>query len=138
MLPFAELSRIAASVARSAASDTRDDVYQEAWVKFLRYPPPHSAYAWRAAQSARNNLFKRERTQRRLVEAIIAGVPLGALPRLSTEERRRREREGSLRRYHQDIEESRAYQRSHYHRHLEKSRTQSRKRVRRFRERQAA
>jgi len=53
MLSYADLHRIAKAAAAQAPPDIRDDVYQEAFVRFTRWPPPCRAYAWRAANSAR-------------------------------------------------------------------------------------
>ncbi len=74
-MKFAELDSIARRAARSSG-DLRDDARQEAWVKFLTYPPQTRAYAWRSANSARNTLWRKERTQRRLVSAAASGIPL--------------------------------------------------------------
>lgn len=65
---FAELDA-AAKVAAATVPDWFDDTRQEAWVRFLRYRPRTIGGAMMMAFSARNDLLRKERTQRTL------GVP---------------------------------------------------------------
>ena len=41
-----------------------DDIYQDIWVRFLRYQPETARGAWVMAKSARNDLWRRERVRR--------------------------------------------------------------------------
>ena len=67
---FSELKVIAASVAgRVDDLHSRRDVYQEAWRRFVQYPPRTYLGAWLMANSARDSLYKRERTQRRVKDS---------------------------------------------------------------------
>ena len=61
-----ELSCIAKVVAATADLDFRDDVYQEIWMRFLRYQPRTKTYAWAAAHSARNEFWTKEQRWERL------------------------------------------------------------------------
>ncbi len=111
----AELSRIAATVA-SRAGDLRDDTHQEIWLQFLRYQPRTKTYAWKAANSARNSLCRKENSWQRVRDEgpevgnqvhrakLAVRRQRARPPALTTEERRRRGRA----RYHVDIERSRA------------------------------
>ena len=59
-LTFADLDGIARRAAAQTAPYLRDDVYQESWLRFLRYPPPNRTYAWHCANSARISLCRSE------------------------------------------------------------------------------
>ena len=125
MLPFAELSYIASRVAVYAGPGLRDDVYQEAWLKFLRWPPPNRAYAWRAAKSARDSLWLRERRwwwlrdegpeERR--RQYIAQLRSRERPRMAEDERKRRGSEQKKRWYHANLDEARARTRERVRQH---------------------
>ena len=60
MLPDATLHRIAKVVAAPAPLYLREDIYQEVWVRFLRWPPPSTAYAWKTARTARSHVYGSE------------------------------------------------------------------------------
>ena len=125
MLPFMELSHIASCVAGYVGPDLRDDVYQEAWLKFLRWPPPNRAYAWRAAKSARSLLWDRERRWRRLRNQgpeecrsqMVARMRAQERPHMAEDERKRRGREQQKRRYHANLDQARARTRERVRRH---------------------
>ncbi len=112
-----ELSCIAKVVAATADLDFRDDAYQEIWIKFLRYPPGTKSYAWKAAYSARNSLWKREKRWIRLRDEgpeVCNGEYMAKVrvprprPSMPLEEKRRRNRATCRRLYYADIERSRA------------------------------
>lgn len=71
-MKFEELEA-AAGIAAATVPDFRDDCRQEAWVRFLRYKPRTVGGARLMAFSARNDLLRRERKQRRLLERLAAG-----------------------------------------------------------------
>ena len=115
MIPFAELSRIAATVA-ARAGDLRDDTHQEIWLKFLHWPPMNKSYAWKAANSARDGLWRKEKAWARLRDVgpeecnwlfRAHGRPTQFKVTLSTEERKKRRLARWRRWYHSDIERAR-------------------------------
>ncbi|KKM02575.1 hypothetical protein LCGC14_1783060 [marine sediment metagenome] len=121
----AELSRIAATVA-SRAGDLRDDTHQEIWLQFLRYQPRTKTYAWKAANSARNSLCRKENSWQRVRDegpeacnqvhrAKLAARP--QRPSIPPEKRLRRQLLGQRRRYHADIEKARASGRARTRKH---------------------
>ena len=85
-LTFADLDGIARRSAAQTSSDLRDDVYQESWLRFLRYPPPNRTYAWRSANSARISLYRSEARFQRVKE--LAPI-LFELPQPSAAEKNR-------------------------------------------------
>ena len=66
MLGYRELDRIARAASAQAERSLREDAYQEAWLKFLRWPPPNRVYAWREANSARSRIASQESRQQRI------------------------------------------------------------------------
>jgi len=99
MLTFEQLDIIAREVAATAPVWQRWDVYQEGWLRFLRYPPRTFGGAHLMARHARNDLWRGERrhahtdiddvpdealhdggddptTDTAIVRALIAAVPL--------------------------------------------------------------
>lgn len=86
-MSFEELDA-AAKVAAATVPDWRHDVRQEAWVKFLRYRPRTRGGAMMMAFSARNDLLRKERTQRLLPALIAAGItPVNRIQRWYREKR---------------------------------------------------
>ena len=81
MLSYGELHRIASQASGPLGSYLREDAYQEAWIQFLRWPPPNHAYAWKAATSARNRVYRREQRFQRVKEIDPA---LFELPQLDS------------------------------------------------------
>ena len=67
-LGYGDLHRIASQASRSLAVYLREDAYQEAWIQFLRWPPPNCSYAWKAATSARNRIYRKEQRFQRVKE----------------------------------------------------------------------
>jgi len=63
MLDDASLDEIARRVAASVCSLWRDDVRQDAWLRFLRYQPQTRLGAWLMARSARDSFLRRQRTR---------------------------------------------------------------------------
>ncbi len=59
MLPYADLARIAQSVARAD-----EDLYQQIWVRFLRFPPREKIGAWQLARWTRDTVWRDERKHR--------------------------------------------------------------------------
>ena len=80
-LGYGDLHRIASGAASHAPPYLREDAYQEAWVRFIRYPPPCKLYAWRAANSARNQLLGKEARHQRikLLDPILLDTSPGVL-----------------------------------------------------------
>ena len=129
-MEFADLSRIARKVVSKVVPDLRDDTYQEIWLKFLRWPPPTRSYAWRAATSARNSLWRKEKAWWRLRDEgpeSLNGECLSSmrLARLNSslarslppEERKRRDQASHHRSYYVDLNHSRALVRERVRRH---------------------
>ena len=137
-LGYGELHEIARRSASRAAPYLRDDAYQEAWIGFLRYPPPNRTYAWRTAASALGRLARAEAKQQR-----ISGLDpvLFTLPQPGTEELRRYRaaRHSSVQRRRREDPRAKvvalAQHRRSYHRNLMRSRAQTRERVRHWRRR---
>jgi len=77
VLTEAELDRIARQASMQLERYLRDDAYQEAWLQFLRWPPRTRTYAWRAATSARNRIYNKERQFQRVkaIEPILFTLP---------------------------------------------------------------
>jgi len=70
-LSVAVLDRIARTVAAQAVPIMKgtslfNDIVNEAWLRFLRYPPRHRAGAWVMARSARGEVLRAERRQEHL------------------------------------------------------------------------
>ena len=62
MLGFAELHSIARTVAaQSGRAALFDDIVQEAWLRFLQWPPRHRQGAWLMATQAKNEAIYRDR-----------------------------------------------------------------------------
>src|SRR6266542_283186 len=59
-----DIDQIARIVAGESPNLDFDDVYQEAMLKMLAYPPQSRAGAFRIAASARNDLWRKERRHR--------------------------------------------------------------------------
>jgi hypothetical protein len=76
MLSFEELDIIAREVAATAPGWQRWDVYQECWLRFLRYPPRTFGGAHLMSRHARNDLW---RSERRHTHTDIDDVPDEAL-----------------------------------------------------------
>src|SRR5450759_5426726 len=76
MLTFEQLDIIAREVAATAPVWQRWDVYQEGWLRFLRYPPRTFGGAHLMARHARNDLWRGER---RHAHTDIDDVPDEAL-----------------------------------------------------------
>ena len=66
---FHGLSNIASTVAATADINLRRDVYQEAWRKYVQYPPRTKMGAWLMANHARDSLYKREKYQRKVKDS---------------------------------------------------------------------
>ena len=122
-MKFAELDGIARSAARSSGS-LRDDVRQEAWVKFLTYPPQSHPYAWRCANSARNDLWRRERRWWRLSDEgpqachdQFIGKQRASRTHMSRDELRHRRAERGRRWYHANLQHARGLVRERVRRH---------------------
>jgi DNA-directed RNA polymerase specialized sigma24 family protein len=60
-MPAINIDEIARMVAAESPSLDFDDVYQEAMLKMLAYPPQSRTGAFRIAVSARNSLWRKER-----------------------------------------------------------------------------
>jgi hypothetical protein len=58
-LTFAQLDRAARMIAHTAPPDDREDVYQDAWVMFLRWPPRFMGHAVTMARNARNAIWRK-------------------------------------------------------------------------------
>ena len=71
MLDFDVLSGIAATVAAGVEPDMRHDTFQEAFLRFMRYSPRTRAGAYVMARSARDDLYRRQRTQRKLAALTV-------------------------------------------------------------------
>ena len=124
-LSLEALSSIAHKVSRRVYPvHIRDDVYQEIWLKFLRWPPPSEQYAWKAAFSARNSVWRKEKQWTRLkdegAEALHAQLVEKQQVRRTSmpeEERRRRQRVSSRRWYHNNLAYARYQVRERVRRH---------------------
>lgn len=77
-LKFARLDSIARAVAFRSVGLEMDDVYQEIWLMFLRYPPRYETAAFRMARHARIAVWRKERSWYRLKERLLAGEQLKA------------------------------------------------------------
>ncbi len=64
MLTFEELDKAARMIARTAPLDDQDDVYQDAWERFLKYPPQKIDGARMMARCARDDLWRLQRKRR--------------------------------------------------------------------------
>ncbi len=61
MLEYDLLDGVAIRIAATVSGhEERADMYQEAWVRFLRYRPRNRTGAYRMAISARNDLYRRQ------------------------------------------------------------------------------
>jgi hypothetical protein len=93
-----ETARIASLRVRDG--ELRKDAYQEAWVRFLEYGPRTPTGARTMAMSACIDLLRKERTQQRLIDGLLMGIPMillrqreaGSGRRLPAEELNRRNR----------------------------------------------
>ncbi len=132
---FDVLDKISKRVAYDVGHGLQDDVRQEIWVKFLLYPPPNRAYAWRAAKSARNSLWRHEQRWWRLRDegegALCAGLGVRVKVLAAANARR------VVMPEEERLERLRANHRRWYHLNLDDARANSRERVRRHRARQA-
>jgi len=64
MLGYGELNGIARTVAaQSGEAGLFDDIVQEAWVRFIQWPPRHRQGAWMMAFQAKNEVIYRERQE---------------------------------------------------------------------------
>ena len=132
-LTFADLDGIARRAAAQTAPYLRDDVYQEAWVKFLRYPPPNRTYAWRSANSAKAGLYRSEARFQRVkgLDPILFELPLP-----SAAEKKRRSSRRYYRAHHSPRELAPADPNgTYYWRDPERHRRTARLRMRRWRAR---
>src|SRR3990167_2620677 len=133
MLAESELHDIAHRAVARVSTYLRDDAYQEAWLRFLRYPPPNRLYAGRAANSARDDLCRQER-QFQQVKKLAPG--LFDLPQPSAVEQLRYWRRFQSKRRRERLliqgvrEAHNAQRRAYYRKNLERARAATRKRVR--------
>ena len=124
-LPERELNFIAAVTAKELPAHLREDCYQSAWERFVRYRPRTRAGAWLMASHARADLYRSEARQRATsLEALALRAPGIRIYPL--------EPMGRWRRY-VPSEAERARSRAKYHRRLEHYRALVRERVRRHR-----
>ena len=125
-LPERELNFIAAVTAKELPAHLREDCYQSAWERFVRYRPRTRAGAWLMASHARADLYRSEARQRATsLEALALMAPGIRIYPLEPMGRRRR---------YVPSEGERARSRAKYHRRPEHYRAQVRERVRRFRD----
>jgi DNA-directed RNA polymerase specialized sigma24 family protein len=76
MLPAEQLHDAARIIAASVAEPhERPDVYQEAWIRFIRYRPRKFGFALTLAAAARDSLWRRRRKHRRLDRAARPDQP---------------------------------------------------------------
>lgn len=59
-----QLEEIARKVARQATGLDADDLRQDIWERWLRYPPNTFGHAWVIARNVRNTLWRRELVRR--------------------------------------------------------------------------
>ena len=127
-----QLHEIANRVSSRSDADIREDVYQECWVKFLRYQPRTPAGAWLMAVHARNDHWRRLMRTRK--KDALAGIEVPS--------KAERQRAANYRYYQsrRDDPEWRAKKRRQhrewYWRNHEQAKAQSRERVRRHRAKQ--
>ena len=91
MLDFDRLDR-AARIAAGTVPNLADDVYQDAWEKFLRHHPRTYQGARLMAFSARNDLLRRERLWRSLPKRILQSEYKLPYKRAYTEAQRAKKR----------------------------------------------
>ena len=120
-LPERELNFIAAVTAKELPAHLREDCYQSAWERFVRYRPRTRAGAWLMASHARADLYRSEARQRATSLEALDGARVYPLEPM-----------GRRRRY-VPSEAERARSRAKYPRRLEHYRALVRERVRRHR-----
>ena len=83
MLSFGELNGIARTVAaQSGAPHLFEDIVQEAWVRFSRWPPHHRQGAWLMALQAKNEVIYREKDVSAGMLYPAESARMGALERI--------------------------------------------------------
>ena len=131
MLPEATLHRLARQAASGAPSWLRDDIFQEVWVRFLRYRPTFWTWGWKVARGARADLCRQEGLQRTVAEALALGLPEAP----SVYDRRRASQRRCRKRLTPDARSAlNAYRRARYNRDPE-AKVKTRERVRLHRQR---
>jgi len=134
-VPERELTAIAAVAAKVAPPDFREDCFQAAWERFLRYDPQTRRGAWLMARSARADVLREEGRQEKLRERLLA-APEAAAPPSKQEIIRSQNRRSARARQAAQPEKERRRNRARYWRDVERSRAQVRARVARHRARQ--
>src|SRR3990172_2960295 len=83
MLSFRELNGIARTVAaQSGEPGLFDDIVQEAWVRYLQWPPRHRQGAWLMALQARNEVIYGDKDVGAGMLYPTESARLGALERI--------------------------------------------------------